>query len=179
MLWNQTGVSSNSWGLFAVCTVLYAQSLLCLNITSKTIRITRQHLPVYTLSILWIDLHWPLPGGWLLCCCCNSILSINWKAKFWHSFRSRCFCDTQVIFFSTMTLSSSPTAHPTFILIVMTRKERVSSIKVLVYNSPPYLISHQIFHPPPRKIFRHTTISINPTNPQRFNTWKPTTGWWK
>ena len=78
---------------------------------------------------------------WLIVVCVILFSLFQAKAKFWHSFRRRCFCDTN--FPHSNRLPSSHNTHPKFILIVKKMKKRVSSKSICqTHNSPPP------YHPP-------------------------------
>ena len=74
---------------------------------------------------------------WLIVVCVILFSLFQAKAKFWHSFHRRCFCDTD--FPHSNRLPSSHNTHPKFILIVKKIKKRVSSSKSIcqTHNSPP------------------------------------------
>ena len=66
--------------------------------------------------------------------CCVILFSLfQAKAKFWHSFHRRCFCDTN--FPHSNRLPSSHNTHPKFILIVKKMKKRVLVVQKVYSNT--------------------------------------------
>ena len=78
--------------------------------------------------------HWEeVTPRWLIVVCVILFSLFQAKAKFWHSFHSRCFCDTD--FVHSNRLPSSHNTHPKFILIVKKMKKRVLVVQKVYSNT--------------------------------------------